>query len=104
MTQSRNLARLYQLAGYYEQARATTLQMGPLQMLWSTEPLEPIQQRLGQQDNLEECLVRLEILRRNLSQGVGILQLSDDQLRPRVLVVKRPKVERQQREVVSKAW
>src|SRR5437016_4309469 len=72
-TQGWNPTRSHQLGRHHEQALAKTLQRGPLQMGWDTEPLEPIQQVVGQQHNLEERLVRLEVVGRNLSQGVGIL-------------------------------
>src|SRR5438445_10956984 len=82
-TQSGNPARSHQLGRYHEQALAKTLQGGPPQMRWDTETFEPVQQVVRQQDNLEERLVGLEVLRRNLPQGVGVLQFSDDQFRPR---------------------
>ncbi len=77
-TQSRHPARSHQLGRYYEQALAQTLQRSSLQVGRNTESLEPIQQVVSQQGDLEERLVGLEVVRRNLAQGVGVLQFPDD--------------------------
>ena len=73
-------------------------------MRWDTQAFEPVQQVVSPQDNLEERLVGLEVVGRNLAQGIGILQFSDDQLRPRAVVVKPPKVEGCNVRLVTKAW
>jgi len=71
----------------------------PLQMNWNTESLEPIQQVVGQQDDLEEGLVGPEILCRDLAQGVGVFQFSNDQFRSGSLVVEAPQMQRRQLQV-----
>src|SRR5712691_851729 len=83
----------HQLCRHQKQALPEALQGGPLQMGWSTKPLEPVQQVVGQQDDLEERFVGREVFRRDLSQSVGVLQFPDDQLGPGALVVKAPEVE-----------
>ncbi len=72
--QSGDIARPDQLCRHDEQAMAEALQGGSLQTRWTTEALEPIQQVVSQQDDLEECLVGLEVPGRNLSQSIGVLQ------------------------------
>ncbi|MGA3167536.1 MAG: hypothetical protein ABSF14_15640 [Terriglobia bacterium] len=41
-------------------------------MRWKTERFEPIQQVVGQQDDLEERLVGCEVLGQNLPQRIGV--------------------------------
>src|SRR2546428_9987014 len=72
--------RPHELGGHEEQPLPEARQRGPLQMNWNTESLEPIQQVVGQQDDLEEGLVGPEILCRDLAQGVGVFQFSNDQI------------------------
>ncbi len=47
----------HQLRWDQEQPLAQALQGSPLQMRWGTEPLEPIQEVVGQQHDLEERFV-----------------------------------------------
>src|SRR5437879_9029125 len=96
---SRNAVGPYQLGRDQKQALAEALQGGPLQMRWNTETLEPIQQVVGQQDNLEERLVGCEVFGGNLSQRIGVFQLADNQLCAGSLVVEAPQVQRRQRQV-----
>lgn len=74
-------ARPHQLGWDEKQPLPQALQRGSLQMSWHTEPLEPVQQIVGQQDDREEGLVCQEVLCRDLAQSVGVFQFSDDQLR-----------------------
>ena len=94
-----NPVRPYKLGWYHEQALTKPLQSSSLQMGWNTETFEPVQQVVGQQHDLEECLVGLEVVGGNFAQGIGVFQFSDNQLRPRSLVVEPPKVEGLQREI-----
>ena len=50
-------------------------------MRWRAERFEPIQQVVGQQDDLEERLVGCEVLGQNLPQRIGVFQLADNQFR-----------------------
>src|SRR5581483_2251837 len=96
---SRDAVGPYQLRRDQEQALPQALQGGPPQMGWNTEPFEPVQQVVGQQHNLEESFVGLEVLRRNLPQRIGVFQLADNQLRPSPLVVETPQMQRRQAQV-----
>lgn len=67
-----------QLGRDQEQSLSQALESSALQMSWSTKALEPVQQVVGQQHDLEEHLVGREVLGRNLAQRIGVFQLADD--------------------------
>ena len=64
--------------------------------------LDPIEQVVGQQDDLTGSFVSCGIFGRNLSQGVRILAFSDDEFRCGALVVEAPEIQRLQRKIGKK--
>src|SRR5713226_10728273 len=94
--QRRYSAGPYQLGWDQEQSLPEALQGGPLEMHRCTEPLEPVQQVVGQQDDLDGSFVGLKVFGRDFPQGVGVLQFADDQLGASALIVKAPEVQRGQ--------
>ena len=58
--ESRNSVWSHQLGRHHEQALAKTLQGSSLQVRWDAETLEPVQQVVSQQGNLEERFVGLK--------------------------------------------
>src|SRR3989338_9922191 len=61
-----------------------------LPFAWQTQPTEPVDQVVGQQDQMEIDLVGLPGLRGNLGQGIGLLQFADVELDTRASGVKAP--------------
>lgn len=66
------------------------------------QTLEPIEQVVHQQDDLKEGFVGCKIFGRDLSQGVRILEFSDDEFRCGVLIVEAPEIQRLQRKIGNK--
>ena len=83
-------ARPHQLCWNENQPLPEALQGGSLPRGRSPEAFEPMQQVVGQPHDLEEGLVRLKVLGRNLSESIGVLPFPDDRLGPSSLVVEAP--------------
>ena len=76
---------------------AQRLESGVLKLGWQTEPLEPVDEVVGQQEQMEVRLVREEVPSRNGAKGIVPFELFDEQLDARSVVVEAPEAERPQR-------
>lgn len=78
---------------------AQGLQGGVLKVRWEAEALEPIDEVVSQQEQMEVRLVGKEVTRGDAAQGIVALELFDQQLDASAIVVEAPEVERLQGEV-----
>ncbi len=83
-----------QLRGHQQDAVAQGLKGGVLKLWGQAEPLEPVHQVVGQQEEMEVGLVGEEVAGRDAVQGVIAFELLDEQLDPGAVVVEAPEVER----------
>ena len=88
-----------QLCGHQEDPLAYALQRGTLKLERQAEPLEPVHQVVGQQEQMKVGLVGEEVAGGNTAQGVIPFELLDQQLDPGTVVVEAPQVERLQRQI-----
>lgn len=88
-----------QLGGHQQDLAAEGLQRGCLKLRRKAEPLEPVHQVVGQQEQMEVGCVGEEVPRGDAAQGIIPFELLDQQLHAGPVVVKAPEVERLQRQV-----
>jgi len=98
-TQGRSSLGSKQLRRHQEQPIANRLQVERLPIGRQAEALEPIDQVVGQKDQMEVGLVGGPISGGDLAQGVSFQELSNDQLPRGPLVVESPEVQGLQGEV-----
>ena len=78
---------------------AQGLQRGALKLRRQAEPLEPVDEVVGEQEQMEVRLVREEVASGDAAQGVVPFELLDEQLDAGAVVVEAPEIERLQRQV-----
>lgn len=75
------------------------LQRGLLKLGRQAEPLEPVHQVVGQQEEMEVGLVGHEVASGDAAQGILSFELFDEQLHSGAVVVEAPEVQRVQRQI-----
>ncbi len=91
--EARSVVSAPQLCGHQQDFLAQCLQCGGLEIGRQAEPLEPVHQVVGQQEQMEVGFVGQVVARGDVAQGVVAFELLDDQLDGSAMVVEAPEVE-----------
>ena len=78
---------------------AQGLQRGRVQLGGKTQPLEPVDDVVGEQEEVEVGFVGEEVSGRDAAQGVVAFELADQEFDSRAVVVQAPQLQRLQRQV-----
>jgi hypothetical protein len=85
-----------------QQTLPEPLEGGPFEARRRAVALEPVEAVVGEQDEVEEGEVRPEVAGGDFAQGVGLLELADDEFGLRAVVVEPPERQRLQGQVGDK--
>jgi hypothetical protein len=88
-----------QLGRHQQDLVSEGLQRGILKFRGQAQPLEPVDEVVGEQKQMEVGLVGKEVASGNAAEGIVAFELFDEQLDPRPVVVEAPEVQRLQRQI-----
>src|SRR6516164_1670321 len=97
--QVRSVVRAHQLRWHEQDAFAQSLQGRFLHLRRQAQALEPVDEIVGQQEQMEVRLVGEEVSRRDGTKSVVAFELANDELDASSIVVEAPEVQRLQREI-----
>src|SRR6266545_2517805 len=88
-----------QLRWHQEDLVAQSAKRSTLKLLGQTEPFEPVDQIVGQQQQMKVSLVGHEVMRRNLAQVITAFEFADDSFQARSAIVEAPQIQWLQRKI-----
>ena len=88
-----------QLRWHQEDLVAQSAKRSTLKLLGQTQPFEPVDQIVGQQQQMKVSLVGHEVMRRNLAQVITAFEFADDSFQARSAIVEAPQIQWLQRKI-----